>query len=347
MPDARCISSIGLPPPTTPPLTFCRPRQFRSRPRPRLPCGPSPSDCRRHSPAPHDWWQSHPAPAAPVHTTTDQPRCKHALSSSCATSDLVHVLAAQRLACTFDGALEPGLELRRADLSDHSFAFFSTSYVKLSRRFRVSISSRRSCPRSRALGVLHHLLNLALREPARRFDPDLLFLAGCLVLRRHVKDAVRIDVERHLDLRHAARCRRNPGELELADGLVARRPGRARPAARGSRPCVWLSSAVENISDFLVGIVVFRGMSTVVTPPNVSMPSDSGVHVEQQHVLLLAGQHSALNRGADRDDFVRVHALVRLLLEEVLDDLLHLRNARRAADENHLVDLLGLHARRP
>ncbi len=40
---------------------------------------------------------------------------------------------------------------------------------------------------------------------------------------------------------------------------------------------VWLSSAVEKISDFLVGIVVFRGISTVVTPPSVSMPSDSGV----------------------------------------------------------------------
>ena len=40
---------------------------------------------------------------------------------------------------------------------------------------------------------------------------------------------------------------------------------------------VWLSSAVEKTSDFLVGIVVFRGMSTVVTPPSVSMPSDSGV----------------------------------------------------------------------
>ena len=40
---------------------------------------------------------------------------------------------------------------------------------------------------------------------------------------------------------------------------------------------VWLSSAVENVSDFLVGIVVFRGISTVVTPPSVSMPSESGV----------------------------------------------------------------------
>ena len=40
---------------------------------------------------------------------------------------------------------------------------------------------------------------------------------------------------------------------------------------------VWLSSAVEKISDFSVGIVVFLWISGVITPPSVSMPSDSGV----------------------------------------------------------------------
>ena len=40
---------------------------------------------------------------------------------------------------------------------------------------------------------------------------------------------------------------------------------------------VWSSAAVEKISERFVGIVVFRGISTVVTPPRVSMPSESGV----------------------------------------------------------------------
>ncbi len=39
----------------------------------------------------------------------------------------------------------------------------------------------------------------------------------------------------------------------------------------------WLSSAVVKISERLVGIVVFRSMSVVITPPLVSMPRDSGV----------------------------------------------------------------------
>ena len=40
---------------------------------------------------------------------------------------------------------------------------------------------------------------------------------------------------------------------------------------------VWLSSAVENTCECLVGIVVFFSMSLVITPPSVSRPSDKGV----------------------------------------------------------------------
>jgi len=40
---------------------------------------------------------------------------------------------------------------------------------------------------------------------------------------------------------------------------------------------VWLSSAVENTSDFLDGIVVLRSIRRVNTPPKVSIPSDNGV----------------------------------------------------------------------
>ena len=39
----------------------------------------------------------------------------------------------------------------------------------------------------------------------------------------------------------------------------------------------WLSSAVENIWDFFEGIVVFRSINLVNTPPNVSIPNDKGV----------------------------------------------------------------------
>ena len=62
------------------------------------------------------------------------------------------------------------------------------------------------------------------------------------------------------------------------------RPSVRLSRASGRSPCstctstlVWLSVAVEKISLFRVGIVVLRVMSVVITPPSVSMPSDSGV----------------------------------------------------------------------
>ena len=54
--------------------------------------------------------------------------------------------------------------------------------------------------------------------------------------------------------------------------------------AIGRSPCStctstdgWLSEAVVKISVFFVGIVVLASISFVITPPSVSMPSDSGV----------------------------------------------------------------------
>ena len=39
----------------------------------------------------------------------------------------------------------------------------------------------------------------------------------------------------------------------------------------------WLSEAVEKVSDFLVGIVVFASINFVITPPIVSIPTDKGI----------------------------------------------------------------------
>lgn len=39
----------------------------------------------------------------------------------------------------------------------------------------------------------------------------------------------------------------------------------------------WLSAAVENTCDLLVGIVVLRSINFVNTPPIVSIPKESGV----------------------------------------------------------------------
>ena len=58
----------------------------------------------------------------------------------------------------------------------------------------------------------------------------------------------------------------------LLSAAISRSPWKTRIVT-----AFWLSSAVEKVWDFLVGIVVLRSMSRVNTPPSVSMPSDSGV----------------------------------------------------------------------
>src|SRR3989338_2773436 len=49
---------------------------------------------------------------------------------------------------------------------------------------------------------------------------------------------------------------------------------------------VWLSAAVENTSFLPVGMVVFLGISTVITPPRVSTPRESGVTSSRRMSLI-------------------------------------------------------------
>ena len=76
-----------------------------------------------------------------------------------------------------------------------------------------------------------------------------------------------------------------------------------------------------------------------MTPPLVSRPSDSGVTSRRSTLLDVAGQDRPLDRRADGDDLVGIDPLVRLLAEDLLDDLLDARHAGRAADQDDLVDV--------
>ncbi len=70
------------------------------------------------------------------------------------------------------------------------------------------------------------------------------------------------------------------------------------------------------------------------------MPSDSGRDVEEQDVLDVALEHAGLERGADRDGFVGVDALVGVLPGELLDQIGDRGHAGGATHEDHAVDLV-------
>ena len=91
-----------------------------------------------------------------------------------------------------------------------------------------------------------------------------------------VDDAVGVDVEGDLDLRHAARRRRNAHQVELAEHLVVGRHfALALEDADGDGVLVILGGR-EHLA-LLGRDRVLRSMMRVNTPPSVSMPSDSGV----------------------------------------------------------------------
>ena len=105
---------------------------------------------------------------------------------------------------------------------------------------------------------------------------------------------------------------------------------------------VWLSSAVVKVSFFSVGMVVFlRDEHGHDAPLGLQAQRQRG-HVEQEHALDVAGQDRSLDGRADGDDLVGVDPLVRLLAEDLLDDLLDAGHAGRAADQHHLVDVRRL-----
>ena len=107
----------------------------------------------------------------------------------------------------------------------------------------------------------------------------------------------------------------------------------------------WLSSAVLKTFFRSAGIVVLRLDELGHDAAQGLDAQRERRDVQEQNVLDFARQHAALDRRADGHDLVRIDALVRLLAEHRLDDLLHLGDAGRTADQHHFVDLAVVQVR--
>ena len=70
------------------------------------------------------------------------------------------------------------------------------------------------------LCIANHALDVRIAESAAALDDDALLLTSGLVASADMQDAVRIDVEGHLDLRKTARGGGEATQLELAKSLV-------------------------------------------------------------------------------------------------------------------------------
>ena len=187
--------------------------------------------------------------------------------------------------------------------------------------------------------------DLGLGQAAGRLHRHRLLLAGAEILGVHADDAVGVDVEAHLDLRNAARRRRNAEQLELGERLVVL--GHLALALQHVHLDERL--VVDRRREDLcprVGMVVLLRNDRVNTPPAVSTPSDSGVTSSSSTSCTapfkmpawIAAPTATTSSGSTRFD--------RLLAEELLHHLLHARHARLPADEDDLIDLLRAACRR-
>ncbi len=72
-----------------------------------------------------------------------------------------------------------------------------------------------------AFGLIYELLNLIWRQAGGGSDAHLVLATGCLVLRRHRNNAVRIDLEGNVDLRYTPRAGRNAHQLKFPERPIA------------------------------------------------------------------------------------------------------------------------------
>ena len=172
-----------------------------------------------------------------------------------------------------------------------------------------------------------HLLDLLRSETALVVgDGDLLLLASALLLGRHVQDAVGVDVEGHLDLRHAARGRRDAGQVEGPEQVVV--------LGHGALALVHL-----DVHARLVVRVRREDLALLGRDRRVAL-DEPGEHaaerldaerergdVEQQHVLDFALEHAALHAGAGDDE--------RYAGAETVEVALAVREARGAVVAAH------------
>jgi hypothetical protein len=142
-----------------------------------------------------------------------------------------------------------------------SFIDFSVEWIRL---------RRGSSPRQAlallvflgvGLGVLDHLLDLVVGQAARCLDADLLLLAGALVLGGLTLTMPLASMSKVTSICGTPRgaggmpIRSNWPSI-LLSAAISRSPWKTRMVT-----AVWLSSAVEKVWLFLVGIVVLRSIS--------------------------------------------------------------------------------------
>ena len=163
-------------------------------------------------------------------------------------------------------------------------------------------------------------------------------LPTLLIFRRDMEDAVGVDVEGDFDLGHAARSRRDIGQVKPADLFVVsghrtlsleNDDGHGRLVVAGSREDLFFLRRDRRIA---------LDERSQYAAERLDAESE-GNDVEEKNVFDVSRKDSALDGGADRNRFIRIDPFMRLAAEEFFYFLLDRRHTGHTADEDHFADV--------
>mmetsp|Transcript_31788 Transcript_31788/g.90288 ORF Transcript_31788/g.90288 Transcript_31788/m.90288 type:complete len:156 (+) Transcript_31788:816-1283(+) len=148
-----------------------------------------------------------------------------------------------------------------------------------------------------------------------------------------------IDVECHLNLWHTAGGWGDADQVELAEQLVV--GGHLSLSLENLDPNLGL--AVGSGGEHL-GLLRWDGCVPVNeagedTSHGLNAEAQRG-HIEQQDVLHVTAQHSALDRGTHGNHLIGVDTPVGILVEDFLHDFVDLWHAGHAAHKQDLIDVV-------
>ena len=189
-----------------------------------------------------------------------------------------------------------------------------------------------------AFRLLTHVLNFIFAQTRRLLDFHRGLFACAKVFCSDIQNAILIDIKFDFDLRNASRRGRDSLQVELTEQAIVFRH---------------LSLTLKHLNRHRRLVVCRRTEDIFPFGWNRGVPFDQGrqyttlgfdpkrqrCDVEQQNVFTISGKNSSLNRSTYRNDLIRIDTPMRLLVEDVFDQLLHFGNSSRASYQNHLVDV--------
>ncbi|ROW02352.1 hypothetical protein VSDG_02455 [Cytospora chrysosperma] len=193
------------------------------------------------------------------------------------------------------------------------------------------------------LGVLDHLLDLAVGQTRAGGNGDGLVLVGGLVLGVDVDNRVGVNVEGNLDLGNTTVGRRDANQLEVAKQLVVLDELTLTLVNLDLNSSLEVGGGREDLG--LLGgnggVAVDQTSEDTAEGLNTER---QGSDVQEQEVLDLTREDSTLDGSTNGNSLIRVDRLGGVTAEDALDGLGNLGHTGHTTNEDNLLDVLGLEA---